>query len=58
MKLLFNVLSVTVGKMKGGAYGCDRTESVRRNQIVYENLLLVGEQMQLLQLVVPRSAGL
>lgn len=57
MKLLFNVLSVTVGMMKGGAYGCDRTESVRRNQIVYENLL-VGEQMQLLQLVVPRSAGL
>lgn len=58
MKLLFNVLSVTVGMTKGGAYGCDRTESVRRNQIVYENLLLVGEQMQLLQLVVPRSAGL
>lgn len=31
---------------------------MRRNQVVYDHLLLVVEQMQLLQLVVPRSAGL
>lgn len=60
VKLLFDVLSMSVG-MRANAYGCDRTESVRRDRITYENLLVMGEQVLSLpcfQLVVLRTAEL
>lgn len=61
VKLLFNVLNMSVGMMRGNAYGCDRTESMRTDQGTYENLLVMGEQVLSLpcfQLVVLRTAGL
>lgn len=61
VKLLFNVLGMSVGMTRGNAYGRDRAESMRTDQVIYDNLLVMGEQglpLICFKLVVLRTAGL
>lgn len=45
VKLLLNVISMSVGMTGGNASTCGRTESMRRDQVTYETLMVIAEQV-------------
>lgn len=45
VKLVVNVISMSVGMTEGNASTCDRTENMTRDQVTYETLMVMVEQV-------------